>query len=53
MRMDERRVRLANAMHLLECSDEELRAMVARREPELSGNVLNGLHREEMVSRLL
>lgn len=48
-----RRVRLARAMHLLECSDGELRELLARQEPELGSVELNSLHREEMVARLL
>lgn len=48
-----RRVRLANAVTLLECTDAELRELVLRREPQIDRIELNCLSRGQMVDRLI
>lgn len=48
-----RRVRLANAVTLLECTDAELRELVLRREPAIDRIELNCMSRGQMVDRLI
>lgn len=48
-----RRVRLANAVTLLECTDAELRELVLKREPQIDKIELNCMSRGQMVDRLI
>lgn len=48
-----RRVRLANSMNLLECTDAELRELMGRRRPDIDDMLLCRMGREEIVSLLL
>lgn len=47
-----RRVRLANAATLLECTDSELKTLILQKRPDMDRAALNAMHKEELVDKL-
>ncbi len=47
-----RKIRLQNAVNLLECTDDELRDLLQKRCPRLDAVRLNCMRKEEMVDLL-
>lgn len=47
-----RRVRLANAAALLECTDAELKELIMQKKPDADKTALNAMHKEQLVDYL-